>query len=597
VVASSSHGAGGSSRAERFQLLRELGSRVVPAWAALESLSGDRTRLVVVERVARGGRHGDQDIADWVRDARRLATLEHPGVVRVREVVMRAEDVLVASDFIDGVRWSELTASSQPPSLEVALRVFVDVLSGLSAIHNFRDAKRQPLKLVHGELTPECVLVGLDGVGRVIGAHRMRATTTSDTASAASKYLAPEVLLADDAADGRADVYSVGAMLWEALSGRPIFADTASSSSILTQVLSGQVPRPTVPAAAAWAAPLADVVMRALQSDPAKRFGSAATFAGELRRVGGPKLAPTVRVAAFIRAIHGDAIRVRRERLERGATPREEPSSPEAREEPASIEQPIEVSIEVPIDVAIDTSDRGWTAPPAPPDTTPPLPIVVPQAPPPLPKPRAPEGEVRALKLLPPRAPAATAPPLPILTAVVPAAPPLPKAVALAKLDVIDEPPELPTPILPPAPSPPSPPAPLAPSPPSATASSYVSLESVPIPRERVRAPRRLALVALILAPTMTVGVALAWWLSRPTEQGVKPASLVAPASPSVEARPPAMVVEPPAESAVPSAADIAPEPPAETATAAPSEEALPRPAPPAPVRAIPKPKYDPQGI
>ncbi|HEX3343663.1 MAG TPA: hypothetical protein VHS09_03780 [Polyangiaceae bacterium] len=56
-------------------MLRELGSRVVPACAALDTQPDGRTVLVVVERVARGGVYGDQEIADWVRDARRLATL------------------------------------------------------------------------------------------------------------------------------------------------------------------------------------------------------------------------------------------------------------------------------------------------------------------------------------------------------------------------------------------------------------------------------------------------------------------------------------------------------------------------------------------
>jgi aminoglycoside phosphotransferase (APT) family kinase protein len=151
VAASSSHDARTSSRAQRFELLRELGSCVVPVWAALESLPNAGTRVVVAERVLRRGHHSDQDIGDWMRDARRLATLDHPNVSRVRDVVIRDEDVLVVSDFVDGVSWSELTSSAQPPSLEVALRVLVDVLSGLSAVHNLRDAKRQPLKLVHGD--------------------------------------------------------------------------------------------------------------------------------------------------------------------------------------------------------------------------------------------------------------------------------------------------------------------------------------------------------------------------------------------------------------------------------------------------------------
>src|SRR5262249_17496230 len=160
------------------------------------------------ERVSRKGSYSEEEIAAFVRDARYLATLEHTNVARVRNVAMRDEDVLVISDFVDGVRWSDLTKSDHP-SLEVSLRVLTDVLSGLSAIHNLRDEKRQPLGLVHGGLSPEFIIVGLDGVARVVGAHRFDAAGGGGEA-VASSYLAPEVLLEDDSADPRADIYGVG---------------------------------------------------------------------------------------------------------------------------------------------------------------------------------------------------------------------------------------------------------------------------------------------------------------------------------------------------------------------------------------------------
>ncbi|HEY6463469.1 MAG TPA: protein kinase, partial [Polyangiaceae bacterium] len=223
--------------------------------------------------MARGDVYGDQDIADWVRDARRLATLEHPNVGRVRDVVIHGDEVLVVSDFVDGVRWSELSAINPRPSLEIALRVFVDVLSGLSAVHNLRDAKREPLKLVHGELTPECIVIGTDGVARIVSACRVK-SAAGRPGRDGSAYLAPEVLLADESAGARADVYSVGVMLWEVLTGKPLFPNT-QPSAIVTHLLSGRVARPTVPEGTPWAAPLADVVVGALAADPEKRFASA----------------------------------------------------------------------------------------------------------------------------------------------------------------------------------------------------------------------------------------------------------------------------------------------------------------------------------
>jgi serine/threonine-protein kinase len=300
---------------EGLRLLRELGDQAVPAWAALDSRAEGRARLVVVERAARAS-FEDGEIADWIGDARRLSTLEHPNVIRVHDVVIRSGDVLVVSDFLDGVRWSELAATA---TLDTALRVIADALAGLSAIHNLRDPadpKRQLFKLVHGALTPDCIIVGLDGVARIIAASRPK-SATARLAETRSAYLAPEVLLEDDSADARADVYSVGVMLWEALSQRR-FLPNLPPSAIVTQLLSGRIPAVTVPEASPWAAPLADVVMRALSADPEKRFPSAAAMSAELRRIGGVKLPLAVRVAGGVRATFAEVAKKRRAELERG---------------------------------------------------------------------------------------------------------------------------------------------------------------------------------------------------------------------------------------------------------------------------------------
>ena len=338
---------------ERLRLLRELGEQAVPAWAALDPRADGSTRLVVAERAERAA-FEDGEIADWIRDARRLSTLEHPNVARVQDVVIRSGDVLVVSEFIDGVRWNEIAATA---TLETALRIVADTLAGLSAIHSLRDPadpKRQLFRLVHGALTPDCVVVGLDGVARIVGASRPR-SATARLAGTRSAYLAPEVLLEDDSADARADVYSVGVLLWEALSQRR-FLPNLQPSAIVTQLLSGRVPAVTVPEASPWAAPLADVAMRALSADPEKRFPSAAAMSSELRRIGGLKLPLSIRVAAGIRATFADVAKRRREELERGEV---RPSVVSLR----ASRPPEEVSVDL-TDEVTEASQTASTVPP-----------------------------------------------------------------------------------------------------------------------------------------------------------------------------------------------------------------------------------------
>ncbi len=393
---------------QRLRLLRELGEQVVPAWAALDSRAADGPHLVVVERVEREA-FDDGEIADWIRDARRLSALEHPNVARVRDVVIRRSDVLVVSEFVDGVRWTDFAASAP---LETALRVLVDALTGLSAIHNLRDPgdpTRQLFKLVHSGLTPDCIVVGLDGVSRVVGASRPR-SATARLAGSGSAYLAPEVLLEDESADARADIYSVGVLLWEALSGKR-FLPGMQPSAIVTQLLGGRVPAVTVPEARPWAAPLADVVMRALSADPEKRFSSAAAMSAEVRRIGALKLPLAIRLAAGVREAFGDTAKARRDELERGEM---RPSAISLRASSPPVE---ELSVDVTEAVPEASQNASTVPPPMAPDAgtgqAAPAPIAI--QPLDLPPPA----------LVAPPAPPADAPPVAVSSAAAPPAPAL----------------------------------------------------------------------------------------------------------------------------------------------------------------------------
>ena len=556
VAASSSADARGSQAAERYRLLRELGARAVPTRAALDAQTEGKSKVVVAERIVRGGVHGDQDIADWVRDARRLATLEHPNVVRVRDVVIRGEDVMVVGDFVDGVRWTELVAATPRPTVDIALRVLVDVLTGLSAIHNLRDAKREPLKLVHGELTPDCVIVGLDGIARIASTCRLKSATARPGRDG-SAYLAPEVLLADESTGPKADVYSVGVMLWEALSGKPLFPNT-QPSAIVTHLLSGKVAKPTIPEGAPWAAPLAEVVAGAMAANPEKRFASAAALGAELRRIAGTKLASAVRVAGLVRGTFGDRIRQRREALERGEAAREnEPGREVSGVEPPPLES----------DVLVE-SIRPDPIPSTAPTPLPPEPGAVatadipPEAikPPPLPGARA---RLPTLSGVAP--PTEIEPARPVQGTRVVVAPPTPM-VAFAVPGLALQPPPAMSPAAAMAPAP-GPAAAFVVTPPPITAAPLVMLRPAMDPDDAIRPAQRSKRVVLIaLVATLLLGITSIVWCAAssssrtvaagPTATGSATAAAQATATPVATATEPTAEPTPAAPS--PSAAATA---------------------------------------
>jgi eukaryotic-like serine/threonine-protein kinase len=152
-------------------------------------------------------------------------------------------------------------------SLSYSLRWLVDVLTGIGVLH-------RTLSFVHGEIQPENVVLGDDGVGRLIPVVRAHWVRGEERPRERLYYLAPEKLLGDRV-DVRADVFSVGVMLWEALSGQRLL-EAYTVDDIIARLMGGGIPRAHAPEGEAWTAPLSSIAERAIAIDPARRFATVA---------------------------------------------------------------------------------------------------------------------------------------------------------------------------------------------------------------------------------------------------------------------------------------------------------------------------------
>jgi serine/threonine protein kinase len=287
---------------ERYQILRQLGNPAGSTFAARDK-SSSAPRFVVVERALRSAVPPPAR-AELLRRARALVTLEHPKVVRVREAYEHDGDVVVVSDFVDG-EWlaSFLTMQPRPP-LGVMIRLVLDLLEGLGALHDLRDERGHPLRFVHGAISPESILVAEDGVAKIAHAVRLPRAPTSE------RYVAPELRRGEGPADARSDIYSAGAIL------RDLVADC--------------------PADASWAEPLTDIAWRACSVEPDNRWPSAAAMATTARRIAGSNVASAEAVSDLVRRRFTNQMLARRNALELGEEP---PSS-----EPVSI-KPSEMEV------------------------------------------------------------------------------------------------------------------------------------------------------------------------------------------------------------------------------------------------------------
>lgn len=330
-----SKGVQAASAGATYRLLRELGSRGQHTYAALR----EPQELVVVQRFtregaprasARGDSASDRTVATvldaeplalLLRDARCLERNWHPNIARVRHVDLAGGELTIASEMIDGATLEDLFAAAKPERassrepllpLGIVARVVLDVLAGLTALHALRDGMSAPLGMFHGELCPANVIVGRDGVARIVNALRARPVHVA-TGSEAVGYAAPEVL-ESGRGDARSDVYSVGVMLWEALTACRLH-DERVPARVLARQREGDSIAPLVDPTSPFAG-LAGVAMTALAFDAGARFRSASEMAAAIRKAVGAQLASGSLVAARVADLAGDRIRVRRAELD-----------------------------------------------------------------------------------------------------------------------------------------------------------------------------------------------------------------------------------------------------------------------------------------
>ena len=215
----------------------------------------------------------------------------HPALAPMREVSGGyALDTAAASG------WVALSSSRGLAGygLSRALRILLDLLAGLTALHETQT--EAGAGFVHGELSPAFVRVDQQGIARLVPLAPWHFSADSAPLPEHLGHVAPERLLGDEV-DRRADVFSAGVLLWEALAGRRLFEDH-SVDQIVVRLLGGKIQVPALPPELSWAIPLKAVAMRALSVDPAQRFADCPELAFAIEAVTRGRVASHAQVAA-----------------------------------------------------------------------------------------------------------------------------------------------------------------------------------------------------------------------------------------------------------------------------------------------------------
>ncbi len=286
-------------------------------------------RVVAIKRLHPQHARDPEVVASFVDEARLASRIRHPNVAATLDVVQEASELLVVMEYVHGESLARLGQAARrlgeaiPP--RVAAAIACGALHGLEAAHRATSETGAPLGLVHRDVSPENILVGVDGVPRVVDfgvalAEGRSQVTREGRLKGKLAYMAPE-LFDGERATARSDVYSAGVVLWEALTGTRLFTGD-NEGAILRRILRGDVAPPS--AVAEGLSLRADaIVLRALARAPADRHASALDLARAIED--GLPLATPAEVGAWVRRVAERSLEARSralEAIERSPLPR-----------------------------------------------------------------------------------------------------------------------------------------------------------------------------------------------------------------------------------------------------------------------------------
>jgi serine/threonine-protein kinase len=269
--------------AGKYQLVAPAGDGgMANVWRGLTHGAAGFTRKVAIKRVLPSLAANEQFTAMFVEEARVVSELQHPNIVQVHDFDRDDEGrYFIVMEWIEGIdlagwlRSFDLAQQRTPWHLVAAIGI--EVLRALGAAHGRVDEKGQPAPVIHRDVNPANILLGINGIVKLADFGLARAfdrqsMTAPDIVKGKLSYLAPE-LLSGQPASAKSDLYGVGIVLWEALSAKKLFHGKAAGEIVL-QVQAGVIPpleaeRDDLPPA------LIEAVTCALAHNPTHRFDSA----------------------------------------------------------------------------------------------------------------------------------------------------------------------------------------------------------------------------------------------------------------------------------------------------------------------------------
>ncbi len=270
----------------KYRLIAEIargGMGIV--YLALMPGPGGFYKTLVVKELKPDYAHDPSFLAMFLDEARVAAKLHHPNIVQVYEVDHVADRYFIAMEYLEGCtmrRALKLLRTDFPVGMVLA--ALIEVLRGLHHAHQLADEAGESMHLVHRDMSPHNIFLTFDGQAKIVDFGIVKTRDSSHTEVGVFKgkvaYMPPEQAMPDVTVDRRADIYAVGVILFEALTGQRLWANM-QEVHILASLMKGDIPsiekvKPSVPAE------LKRICSRAMARDRDDRYATADEFREDL---------------------------------------------------------------------------------------------------------------------------------------------------------------------------------------------------------------------------------------------------------------------------------------------------------------------------
>ncbi len=276
-------------------------------------------RTVAIKRLHPHLARDPEFVSMFLDEAHIVSRINHPNVVNTLDIVNEADELFLVMEYVHGESLSRLVRALRlenglvPP--HIAASVMCGALEGLHAAHEARSDQGEPLGIVHRDVSPQNILVGVDGAARVLDfgvakANSRLAQTSDGSVKGKLAYMSPEQV-GRGIVDRRADVFAAAVVLWEILTGKRLFqADDPAAvvASIMTAPIDApSALRPELPRA------IDEVVFRGLAREPEERFQTAREMAIAIEAA--MPVASARQVGAWVEQCGWQSLEVRAEQL------------------------------------------------------------------------------------------------------------------------------------------------------------------------------------------------------------------------------------------------------------------------------------------